>query len=491
MPIFDTFQAKEQEASTLVLPVASNQIIASGTLVAKSASDPRSYAVSASDKPELNVVGVCLGVLDNHDGGDSMEAGDGKIKIHVRRGIFRFRNSEAQPVMGAGIVGTIGAAITFGVIGKMTEAAKEARKLKLALEDALTPLGTNTDFASLDAMKAKLEELSRAIKESRANEPGIVDSLGNKYNSWLDKATDWLWGRKPREHDYEKQRWADDQAADPTRQGLSQQIIDKQAELVRLEKEAMEHGEASVRLERQALKLKEAIGDIERKIGTGEITRQQAKEARENAEARDKLEASKATIHEADVKSETEAAQEAVLIRRPEMRGDESKPGEVQRVVVEEPFQAPENMKGVPEVALAENAHNKAQAHLQSLEENGVVSGEEHDKAQTAAMQAEEAFRNAAIDREMMSPEERLKHDQGLRDRQRAMSRIENRNARHAQAERDNDPDAGFDDRFRDDGLDKQHARGGAHGEAGAPLGRQAAGNFRARQEAAVDHGLG
>jgi hypothetical protein len=98
MPIFDTFRVKEQEGSTLILPVASNQIIAAGTLVGEPAFGPLRYAVSAADKPELNVVGVCQGALDNDNGADTRDGFSGKTKIHVRRGIFRFRNSERQPV---------------------------------------------------------------------------------------------------------------------------------------------------------------------------------------------------------------------------------------------------------------------------------------------------------------------------------------------------------------------------------------------------------
>lgn len=79
----------ERAGDVLALPVAATTLIPAGVLVALNAAG---NAVNASDAAALLVVGRSEGDADNSVG----NAGD--IKVVVKRGVFRFRNSDDNAV---------------------------------------------------------------------------------------------------------------------------------------------------------------------------------------------------------------------------------------------------------------------------------------------------------------------------------------------------------------------------------------------------------
>lgn len=94
-PITRSFDAHQRAGEDVNLPMAAETKIFLGTLAA---TDETGHALPAADEAGLTVAGRSQHDVDNTDGA----AGDQEVV--VRRGCFRYRNSEANPVTQADIL---------------------------------------------------------------------------------------------------------------------------------------------------------------------------------------------------------------------------------------------------------------------------------------------------------------------------------------------------------------------------------------------------
>jgi hypothetical protein len=87
MPSTEAYDASARSGEDLVLPVAADTVIYPGTLVARNAAGD---AVPAADTAGLVVIGRAQTGADNTDGLAAAKS------VRVRRGVFRYENSDTN-----------------------------------------------------------------------------------------------------------------------------------------------------------------------------------------------------------------------------------------------------------------------------------------------------------------------------------------------------------------------------------------------------------
>ncbi len=151
---------------------------------------------------------------------------------------------------------------------KVHEAVEEAHKLKLELNDALTPLSDgNAAFVSVDALKTKLEELAKVVAEVRNVKPTIAGSLGSFGNDVAENTVKLFETGHYGTQDSAKEQFNSGTEADNERLRLAGELTEKQKTLNALKAEEFQFGKDQVDQNGKSVDQRERELELTEKIG--------------------------------------------------------------------------------------------------------------------------------------------------------------------------------------------------------------------------------